>query len=272
MFAYITLVILLSGFNFTTRYPKARFKQLRSKGWSLYCHIFSWGAFWASAAFFLLCLFHDYLDSFAFIFKELPNFFDNSSISYDLVYWTGLTITISITFGFITSKLPCCQKQALKESNKESELRNKIYESIQHGEFVQVTLTSRKVYVGIVVTNINEFTPVDKECVVISPYTSGYRDKDSLVINFTNVYTEQHHLLIKQLRLKPWLRLKKRISKSGILKRVMFSLKYRKNDPNTLYYKYLQKYSVVIPVSDISSISYFDLEVFKNINNNSTSD
>lgn len=210
MFAYITLVILLSGFNFTTRYPKARFKQLRSNGWSLYCHIFSWGAFWGAIAFSIVWFFHDNLDSLSFIFEELPNFVQDNSFSYDLIYWTCITVALSIVLGFISSKLPFCQKQALKESNKESELRSKLYKSTQYGEFVQLTLTSRKVYVGLIVTNINEFTSVDNDCVVISPYISGYRDKDSLVIKFTNIYTNQHHECIRKLKLKSWLRLKKK--------------------------------------------------------------
>ncbi len=271
MFAYITLVILLSGFNFTTRYPKARFKQLRSNGWSLYCHIFSWGSFWGFVSFSLIWYFHDFFNSLSIYLTDIPALLKEYNINNDLIFWSCLTVLLSFIFGFITSKVPFCQKQGLKESNKESELRSKIYDSTQNGEFVQVTLNSRKVYVGVIVRNINEFVPTDSECIVISPYRSGYRDKDTLVINFTNEYTLQHQEYIKTIKLKAWFRLNRIVSNYSFFNRKLFAFKYRKNNPNTMYFKYLQRFAVVIPVSDIASISYFDLEVFKNINNNTCS-
>ncbi len=43
MEAFILVIIMTSGFMFTSRYPVARFKQLRSDGWDQYLHVFSWG-------------------------------------------------------------------------------------------------------------------------------------------------------------------------------------------------------------------------------------
>ena len=203
--------------------------------------------------------------------SDIPALLKEYNINNDLIFWSCLTVLLSFIFGFITSKVTFCQKQGLKESNKESELRSKIYDSTQNGEFVQVTLNSRKVYVGVIVRNINEFVPTDSECIVISPYRSGYRDKDTLVINFTNEYTLQHQEYIKTIKLKAWFRLNRIVSNYSFFKRKLFAFKYRKNNPNTMYFKYLQRFAVVIPVSDIASISYFDLEVFKNINNNTCS-
>ena len=48
--AIIILVVLLTGFLFTSRYPLARFKQLRSSGWAFYLHAFAWGSLFSSIA------------------------------------------------------------------------------------------------------------------------------------------------------------------------------------------------------------------------------
>lgn len=43
MSALAILVILSSGFIFTSHYPLARLKQIHSTGWALYLHSFIWG-------------------------------------------------------------------------------------------------------------------------------------------------------------------------------------------------------------------------------------
>ena len=51
MSALAVLIILSSGFIFTSHYPLARLKQIHSTGWALYLHSFIWGLAFGGASF-----------------------------------------------------------------------------------------------------------------------------------------------------------------------------------------------------------------------------
>lgn len=53
---------------------------------------------------------------------------------------------------------------------------------------VKISLKSRKVYVGVIVSE--QFEHIDADNIVIIPYLSGHREKDTLVVNFDHNYLE----------------------------------------------------------------------------------
>lgn len=74
---------------------------------------------------------------------------------------------------------------------KGSPLDNLFFESIKTRKPVLISLSSRKVYVGLIISmgEPNESEGLGQE-IVILPIMSGYRDKDTLSIDFTNDYAE----------------------------------------------------------------------------------
>lgn len=72
---------------------------------------------------------------------------------------------------------------------KGSPLDNLFFESIKSRKPVLISLNSRKVYVGLIISmgEPNESEGLGQE-IVLLPVMSGYRDKDTLSIDFTNDY------------------------------------------------------------------------------------
>ncbi|TRW94403.1 hypothetical protein EKO24_011675 [Candidatus Methylobacter oryzae] len=73
---------------------------------------------------------------------------------------------------------------------------------VEDGFFVMLTMEDRKVYIGRVISlgEPNETEGMDQE-IAITPYASGYRDKDSLNLVLTTKYkdiSEDVSLILKQ--------------------------------------------------------------------------
>ena len=77
-------------------------------------------------------------------------------------------------------------------------LKNKLFEASNHTRIIQVTMNSRKVYVGLVFRNKDEIEYKDKEYVEIIPYKSGYRDEKNLKICFLNEYSGFYYRYMKK--------------------------------------------------------------------------
>jgi len=62
---------------------------------------------------------------------------------------------------------------------------------VEDGFFIMFTMEDRKVYIGRVVSlgEPNESEGLDQE-ITITPYASGYRNKDDLRLEITTKYTE----------------------------------------------------------------------------------
>lgn len=274
MFAYITLLVLLSGFIFTCKYPIARFKQLRSKGWNLYCHLFSWGVFWCSISYLVFLYFYSEIQTVELYLNSLniPVIYSDPSVSFDIVILSVICILLSFCAGFLSSFFSIVKKQATKMVVRENDLKNKFYESTKRGEFLQISLSSRKVYIGIIIRNNEEYSYNEQEYIEIFPLRSGYRDESTLMITFTNEYTGQYVSLYKRIRLNGWYRLKKLVKKKKVLIRVKFWFKCRRKNSAKSFNKEMSRYTVIIPLSEIKSVSFFDSDVYKSINGNTVED
>lgn len=73
---------------------------------------------------------------------------------------------------------------------------NIVIHAMQKDSFVKVSLKSRKVYIGFVVSE--QFNNVDLENIMIIPFLSGYRDKDTLTLitncNYMPMYEKNQFL------------------------------------------------------------------------------
>ena len=97
----------------------------------------------------------------------------------------------------------------------------KLYNSMKHGDFVQMTLRSKKIYVGLGLDNRNDKIGSNFEYIVILPIISGYRTCSHKVI-FTLDYSELYKKCAKKYRAFAWYRLKSLYKKKALYKRIFF--------------------------------------------------
>lgn len=163
--------------------------------------------------------------------------------------WTPFftfTVTLDglVVHGSIVSLLAfnLC-KQEIKKKNEQGgfekyeEIKNQsavlhlIAEAIEQQRLLRVSLKSRKIYIGIVPSE--HFERLDLECIVLIPYFSGYRDKDTLKITLVDNYTtmyHKHHLIPPDAA----------SALAGQLPQ-------------------LEQFRIVIRLSEIESLSFFDM-------------
>ena len=170
MIAYLTIVLLLSGFLFTTRCPLTRFKQLRAKDWSLYCYIFSWGVLFGCASVLELFIWEQLLELLPSLYsvdKFLSEIFSKLyitigdisapyKVSEGLLKWSCLSLITPLILGFLSKFI--VKNIAIKKIAKENDLLYLLYSSTKSGDLLQITLESRKVYIGLVVESKSDKT------------------------------------------------------------------------------------------------------------------
>ncbi|EUD09162.1 hypothetical protein [Providencia alcalifaciens] len=102
---------------------------------------------------------------------------------------------------------------------------------------ILINLSSRKVYVGIIngLSDPNEKEGPNKY-ISFFPLMSGYRDKDTLLVDFTNVYPTE-----RVVKLAPTVKGTKTISTTDL--------------------------DIIVSSDEISHISWFDFEIFNSTNN-----
>ena len=277
MIAVITLAILVAGFLFTSQNPITNFKQSRISGWSLYCHLFVWGLIFsltdAVLLYFITKIKNEYivnsLDYFSNVFESDKKLLCLGDISFYFVLWILSFIFIAYLFGLLFSKLPFLKNIALKRICKANDLKNKLFEASNHTRLIQITMNSRKVYVGFVFRNKDEIEYKDKEYVELIPYKSGYRDEKNLKICFLNEYSGFYYRYMKENKLYLYERFK-RICQKKKFKYIIFKLKYyfKLRKLNLNLERYLKNFSVIVPMEDIISVSYFKKEIYSKVNGN----
>lgn len=239
MSAVLILLVLVSGFIFTSLHVPARFKQKRITGWDSYFYVVAWGSLWGFVSA-ILCVLIDYFDCVA---KTLE-FFDlqlkdmsKLAIKFDdlrLISWAFTSVMLSLSCGLISKfyywSLPDRKLKHIAKIAKNDHLDSFILESSVTQLPILVTLDSRKCYVGICFGEAG-FDDGGSEHLSILPLLSGYRDKDTLSLQIqtnyhihfedNNIYDGQHDSLT------------------------------------------LNHFRVIIPKSEIDAFSFFDVDTFK---------
>lgn len=280
MSAILILYILVLGYCYVEKTPTEKNKLKRGSNWEayaillkhgLFCMLFS--AFLALIPFMLFAIillkfynnFVDCLFNTYWIYKKtLSSYWQIvNSVFGTIVFicgWGYLVAREKIVIFWRNNEYVSLSKdknskdennglQLLPKKEKESllkQLKNQdgllwiALEAMEKNTTVKISLKSKKIYVGMV--HGEQFERMDFDNLIILPYLSGYRDKDTLKVKFDVNYADFYH------------------------KDEQFnSEKWYENEV-------VANFQLSIRVSEIESISFFDVDVFNKMQKNAVAD
>ena len=236
MNAVAILVIIVSGFLYTSKNPLARFKQARSSGWDSYFHVTTWGVLFAFASG-VVCLFMDAINAGYWLasicgidFDQLKSNISIGPKSVKLTIWAAFSMLIAQIFGWLSDNRENIEK-ALVLIAEENDFERILLEAATQQLLVQVTMSTNKVYIGFPFEQASTKTLKSSAFITLFPVLSGYRDKDTLSMNLVTSYTDFYRKA-KEDGSWEWLRV---------------------------------NFQTVIPVSEIVTIAFFDLNAHDQI-------
>lgn len=211
MWAALIIIILVCGYNYTKCHLPSRYRQNRAVGWNAYFDVaLKGGEFLLNGVFFSSLLFI-ILFSLMFIlnipayFMDEYNKFTFASDFWDVrVFGLGMFSAVCVGWAVVASYIqsskakkdylnPKKRVEIFREIAAHSAIENILLESIEHGLLLLVTLKSRKVYVGMI--DEARFNQLDTNTLVLIPFMSGYRHKDTLTYcvehNYVDHYSSQ---------------------------------------------------------------------------------
>ncbi len=180
---------LLAGYVFAYQYPPARYVLLRSKGWSEYGHLLKYGVYFSIISA-LEILIVDYFDLLAYILGDLNPILSATHLKIEqvkFIAWAMLCLVQAQIAGFLSFNRIFVRK-GLRLISRENVFEELIFESSRKQKPIQITLSNRKVYVGIVVETTSPLNATECDFFSIFPLLSGYRNENTLNIEFTNSY------------------------------------------------------------------------------------
>ncbi|TDR80220.1 hypothetical protein [Paludibacterium purpuratum] len=224
MAAIALLIVVICGHLFVGRRPLSRFKQAKSSGWDAYFHVGAWGILFSMLAGLLVLAGAWIIDALGYGPMKTAKGFSPIVAEAIKPEWLALFYwaILSCILGWICGLAANTQRQiklAIVNVTLEDELETILYISITSTIPIQITTKSRKIYIGFAMTQITRDDFSRREYTSILPLLSGYRDKDTMKIMLTNDYQE-----------------------------------FYKNTDNVD----LGQFRVVIPVSEITNVAFFD--------------
>lgn len=216
MTAEILAVLLISGYAFIIHSPYQRYKLENTSGWITYLYAIYRGVFFGITAFVIVLI----------VSLCLPALSDKNL----LYIWYGLTFVLALCTGLAIKTFRWMNQNATEKIIKDSSLRQLIYQSIK-GDLLQITLSTGKVYIGLVFKITPEFLSPDMEYIKLTPLFSGHRKADTLNIVLDNQYTKYYGDLNK-------LNVKERSER-------------------------ISSFSILLPVKDIVHIGLFDIKAYE---------
>ncbi|MFG0453590.1 hypothetical protein [Shewanella sp. YQ_9] len=265
---FYVAVVLISGFVFTNLYLPARYKQKRSIGWDSYFHVAQWGA-WICSFTLLTGLVVDYYDLPSSLLDNMCNNVDFLSglivgyytppstlldkmcikvsdftrLSVDLntlksACWAIASLFMAYIAGWTTRLYYTLRKKSkfklIAKALEHDNVSKFLIEVSLSKSLVLITLKSRKCYVGYSVGEIDHDNIIDgsgRAYVEIIPLISGYRNEKNLSLDLDVSYADY----------------------------------YKKNSVTK---EQLQRFMVLLPLSEIESFSKFDSGVYREFINN----
>lgn len=240
MWVLLILVVLCLGYASSTSTPAGKATLKRSEGWGAYAHLGKNGLalLWQGVLITLVFIVFLYiLATLGYLFLWLewidksPYSYITLALSFDA--YRGIKIYELLVVFFAFSYHIDQLKKDKKKSDWVIELKNQdavlnlILEAAESMTPLRVSLKSRKVYIGLVESE--QFERADLDNLVLIPYLSGHRDKDTLEMRIDHNYFFVYE--------------KNKILEPG-------------NFVN------LSKFRVVIRLDEVDSISLFDLKYF----------
>lgn len=237
MLALLILPILISGYVLFRNHPTEKYVLYRYNGQLLYLRCAFYGVFCTAAGFLVVGLMNNYipgeiglfgctipLDIALLVRQTISPFIENLQTSNQLTWvvigsLASIIIALFYTvfyswylivrhFGFLSlfnrdeNYVEQNKIIGMSELFSDSPLDNIFFNSFMTDEYLMLTMSDRKVYVGIVTTfgEPTESEGMDQE-IVITPFLSGYRDSATLEVEFTTLYSdidEELELVLKQ--------------------------------------------------------------------------
>lgn len=208
MWAALIVFVLVCGYHYTKCHLPSRYRQNKAVGWNAYFDVaLKGGEFLISgilSAIVLSALL--YIVMFAFnIFAYLgasyekftfaSDFFDIRILGLSMFSALCLGATVIISIGQASQATknnnnPQKRIDIFREIAAHSAIENILLESIERGLLLLVTLKSRKVYVGMI--DEARFNQLDTNTLVLIPFMSGYRHKDTLTFCVEHNYVDHY--------------------------------------------------------------------------------
>ncbi len=223
----------LSGYWFLTHYVGTKYKADTYSGYKLLFHSAVCGTVFFVACYLLLSLFPQTKTTINWLEEHLPGS-NPAAVGLTLLAGFGLPPIFNCIRGEGGKK---------KAQNKYSKAQNHhigrlIQDSSEKGKPILITLTSRKIYVGVPLSSAYLHRNPNAELAII-PYASGFRDKKTHELVFNTDYTDI----------------------------VLSSIEGGKDRIEGLD---VTDFRVVIPVSEIVSVRMFDFCVYRRFQDDAT--
>lgn len=187
------LMILVLGYYYVSNYLPAKVELKRSNGWEAYVNLGKHGLIFLLQGLVISVFFFIALWLVEKLFYIVCSFFSWTSV--DLTTWffkpivadfyAGYMIIFAISFSLCKEKISEKNKDRVKvldELSNTDSILNLVIEAASTLSLVKISLKSKKVYIGLI--DSEQFEYADLDNIVIIPYLSGYREKDSLSIKF----------------------------------------------------------------------------------------
>ncbi|WP_028015890.1 hypothetical protein [Enterobacter quasiroggenkampii] len=199
----IFMVLMVCGYWYTSRDLSTRFKIKRSFGWDVYFLVALYGCIFvlqgviATGLLWLLLLSLSAANN-AFHFAS-PKYTD---WQIDFMNWSFLGIQAPVVVMLAFAILFCLyrsnwagsarldgesRKKLYKRLAQASGIEQLLYQCMEQGELAQVTLRSRRIYVGMIHTATLEYEKTAN--IVLIPMLSGYRDEKTMNLRIENNYS-----------------------------------------------------------------------------------
>lgn len=204
----IFMVLMVCGYWYTSRDLSSRFKVRRSIGWDVYFLVALYGAIFvlqglvATAAVWLVLLI---ICSISNVLHLMPG--EHLRWQMEFMNWSFLGIQAPVVMMLVLAVLFCLyrsnwsasarlngngRKDLYQQLSKSNGVEQLLYQCMQEGELVWITLKSRRIYIGMVHAATFEYEHTAN--IVLIPMLSGYRDSQTLNMaiehNYSRWYAE----------------------------------------------------------------------------------
>lgn len=191
----IVLIIFTSGYTFIRCNPLARFRQSRLGGHESYFSIGMCGVLITLLAWIVVLAAEHGMTAWGYYLipraetagTHVKQFWREAYLTIGA--WAVLSHVLAFSFGVIRAKLRGEAESAAILACDDS-LSALLLDSSADWKPIQITLNSRKVYIGISLGQVVKDDFSRPDYVEIMPLQSGYRDKDSLEIRMTSDYAK----------------------------------------------------------------------------------
>lgn len=205
----IFMVLMVCGYWYTSRDLSTRFKIKRSFGWDVYFLVALYGCIFVLQGVFATGIIWLLLLAISTIFNAIPQLADGLHHQWQIEFmnWSFLGIQAPVVIMLAFAVIFCLyrsswsgsarldssgRKKLYKELSRANGVEGLLFQCMEEGELVMITLKSRHIYIGMV--HAAAYDNLTTANVVLIPMLSGYRDSQtqnlSIEHNYSRWYAE----------------------------------------------------------------------------------